>query len=71
MPREAPVRAIWWLSVVARRGAAAPKRVTDRIAPPLTFNFALSMPCSRWAGEGLAANASFKVNGEFRMAKAA
>jgi hypothetical protein len=42
MPREAPVRAIWWISVEARRAPLRPSGGPIAIAPPLTFNFASS-----------------------------
>src|SRR3954452_21589875 len=36
------------------------------MAPPLTFNFALSMPSSRWQARACAANASFNSNRSMR-----
>ena len=53
MPREAPVRAIWWISVVARRAPLQAKRVTDRNRAAVDVQFCVVDAQLALAGEGL------------------
>ena len=52
-PRAAPVRAIWWISVVAKAGAAATKRVADRNRAAVDVQFCAVDAQLALVGEGL------------------